>query len=281
VVAGNSPKGQPLPNTSNTGIPPELTFWLAADKEVKSTFDFFSQIQKERKSIRDMLDTVVLIEKELQKLESEGVSIYDDSLRTIFQLRNEAAGIDSQIDGASSNISSLIQKHKAAQNKLAKQMEESGSEQTIPEDPEIGELDALLDKLPGKRSAVVQGRGVLKALERKIAQLKIQTLAKYKQDYRTLSQPIRIYASQVEELYAQASDMTATAARQGLVRIEGKLYDYILQAQTGVVDTSWRATEGSADEVKKMQRRMQEEIRKFRYQMRQSSSTDDPSTGSK
>ena len=75
-------------------------------------------------------------------------------------------------------------------------------------------------------------------------------------------------AQHVDRLYAEAADMTAQAARNGLVEIEQKLYDTILKAQIGVVDTAWRATEGSSDDVKKLQRQMEEEIRNFRRQLR-------------
>lgn len=248
VQAGNTPRDQPMPSTMHLGVPPEITFWLAADEEVKRIFEVYEGILKERESILAMRRLVRNIEKELRYLESgKGFPIMKQSKQRADALWAEAAQLEVEI----STLKGLIANVEDGEKK-----------------------SELQTGVPGFSNTVQEQKKTLKIIDRQIERKKREKIAAYKQDYRSLAAPITQYADQIESLYAEASDMTADVARQGLARVEQKLYDLVLQAQTGVVDTTWRATKGSGEEIEDIQRQMEEEIRKFRQQMRGAAPTD-------
>lgn len=248
VQAGNTPHNKPMPDTMRLGIPSEITYWIASEEEVKKTFALFKDAQKARQNLQYMQQLLGQIETELRNLESGvGFPILKQTHRRLNDLRAEAASIDSFMASVEMELDAV-------------------------DDPE--EKQALKDKIPPYKDALGQGRSILDAVERKIEQKKREKIAAYRQDFRSLSAPIAQYAEDVSRLYAEATDYTATAARNGLDHVERKLYDVVLQAKIGLVDTAWKNTEGSSDEIKGLQRDMEEEIRKFRRQLKGSGSTE-------
>lgn len=242
VQAGNTPTNQPLPDTMRLGVPAEITYWLAADNEVKKTFTLFEGAQKARKNLQYMQQLLGQIESELRTLESGvGFPILKQTHRRLNDLRTESSSIDSFLSTVEMEVEAI-------------------------EDTE--EKQALKAQFPSYRNTISQGRTILDSVERKVEQKKREKIAAYRQDFRSLSAPIAQYAEDVSRLYAEATDYTATAARSSLDQVERKLYDVVLQAKIGLVETAWKNTEGSSDEVKKLQRDMEEEIRKFRRQLR-------------
>ena len=242
VQAGSKANTQYLPDTSRTGVPPQVAYWIAAEPEVKNMFALFEQVQLERQNLRLMRDISVKIEQEIRNLESgAGFPVMRQSRRRADDLRTEADSIASFINVVASEIPMM--KHE-------------------------DEQQVWNGKLTQFRKHVEDGRVSLKQLERSIQKKKQERIASYRQDYRTYTEPIANYATRIEQYYADISDRTATAARQALSNVDKRLHDYILQAKMGVVDTSWKSTERSSDEIKDMQRQMEEEIRQFRRQIR-------------
>lgn len=238
VYAGNTPKDQPKPNTSGMGIPPDVAYWLAADKEVKEVFALYEMTLQERKNIQYMQQLVGDIESELRKLDSgNAFPFYKEAYRKVYSLRAEAG-----------NIEGLVGKV-------------SAEAQNIKDDETRQEMTA---KLPGFTSLIQNGKGKLSEVNSRIEQLKREKMASYRQEVQTLAAPLREYTSHIDTLYAQAGNMTAQTARLELREIERSLHDYITQAELGLVDTGWKATEQSQRDIKRLQRKMEDEIRQFR-----------------
>ncbi len=242
VAAGNTPSDGPMPNTSHLGIPPEIAYWLAADKEVKKVFGVYNDLLTERQNLRFMRKLVRNIKGELRKLESgTGFPILKQTYQRILALRVKASDLDGKISVAKGQLS-IIQNDK--------------------------QRSEIHGKLTENGKTITEIKPILNTLERKIERRKREKIASYRQEFLALSAPIASYASEVERLFSEANYMTALAARNGLEQIEQRLIDITLQTRIGIVDTSWRATEGSSKDVKLIQRRMQDEIRRFRRNIR-------------
>jgi tetratricopeptide (TPR) repeat protein len=252
VSAGAATEGKRLPNPGRSGLPPEVVYWLAKDAEVQKAFTLFERALEERKNIQLMRDLLGRIESELRTLESgAGFPGLKDVTRKALQLKAEASQLESTSKLVAAQLSALIV------------VPEEGAE----EPKENAELKAGVATAQAHRPKIGDAKRKLNAIESQAQGKKRQQIAAYRAESRALAAPIAQYAEQIDRVYGEASDMTARAARSGLTRIDQRLHDYILQARLGLVDTAWRATEGSDKDVKQLQREMEEEIRKFRRQL--------------
>ena len=274
VTAGNTPVNEPMPDTMRLGLPPEITYWLAADKEVRRVFTIYSDLLIERQNLQYMRGLVRDIESELRSLESgTGFPILKQTYQRILSLRNEAGSIDAKIALLNSQLS-VFDKVEKDDDK------ESGDKENEADKEAAKEKAAIAAKLDEYDKSISDIKITLNALERRIERRKREKIASYRQEFITLSAPITQYASDVERMFANASDLTANAARRGLTQIEQRLVNITVEARIGIVDTGWRATEGSSRDVKLMQRRMQDDIRRFRRNMRGANESGNNTDGS-
>ena len=230
-----------LVDSSSYGVPPEVAYWLAADKKVKQQFELYEMALKARNDVREMQQMLEGIRRELRNLESStGFPILKETYRRLQELRGKGMQLEQK-----------IQTTTAASAGVSNEKLQSEAQQ----------------KLPEYRSQIKSGLSTLATLESKLRQRKQQKIASYKEELRTYAAPVASYAQEVEQLYGLASNETAQVARTELTQIETQLHDYITQAEIGIMDLGYKATQGSGREIKRIQREMEEEIRKFRRQI--------------
>lgn len=226
------------------GVPPEVAYWLAADKDVRKAFVAYEQALRERQDLEEMRGLVDDIELELRKLETDPTfPIFKETYRRSLLVQSQANDLQTKIAG-------------------------------VVDDPEIAAEDA--DRISSYVPLCAQAVSQMSSLQQKLETQKQRMLAEYRQNFRQLAAPIEGYAPDVDQVYAEATDKVGREASREMEDIENRLASYIRKAEVGIVDADYRQTQASTETIKDLQKNMDEELREFRRQYRHSKPSEPP-----
>ncbi|MBZ0273633.1 hypothetical protein K8I61_16465 [bacterium] len=237
-------RARTIPNQAPAGMPPEISYWLAADAEVRRTFDVYEDALAKRRDIEEMRRIISDVENEMNRMERGSVfPILKETRRRSLELIDQANALKAEIAALMAN-------------------------------PDIKPDHA--QKISSYPATLTQDVSKLQAMQSQLEQRKNQTLASYRELYRKLAQPVPEFTQPVEQAYSAAADVAARTARAELEAIQLRLDNYIKKARAGVVDAEYREAEAASQQIRDVQKEMNEELRRFRlqYQKQETESSD-------
>jgi len=226
-------KNRDIPAYLPPGVPEEIAYWMAADREVRKVFDVYEQALAKRRDLDEMRQLIDTIETELRALEKEAFPILKETRRRSLELIDKADDLQARITSAMDNQS------------------------VTPEQAE---------SLSSFKAALGQDESRLRSLQATLEKKKNETLALYRRTYRELSAPVPSFNPDVENVYSDATDAMGMVARKELSDIQDRLGNFIQKAKAGIVEAEYRQAESAAKDIRNIQKEMTEELRRFRLQ---------------
>ena len=233
----NAPKGKPKPPINLKGMPEEVAFWLAADEELKKLYNEYSLSSEERKSIEEIRNLINEVQAALNQLsQTPSFPIIKEAEKRAEDIRSDVQSITDKINSIQTTVNSISTSDK-------------------------GEISSKIDGFKPRLSTILNQ---INSLDQRMKTKKQEMMSKYRSEVAESIRPIGELERTAETLNQEAAGWTSDVAMQKMHQVQAKMDDMVLKAELGSVDSSWKASQGSNQEIKDIQKKMSDEIRQFK-----------------
>lgn len=256
-------EGAPANESGLQGIPADVAFWLAANKDVQQIFGLYDEVTKERESIMAMREIIGDIEAKLQEMDTgTEYPILREANRRRLAALDEIQAVQVDLLNYRNEVTEPEEEFDPNQTEEEKAAKEKKKEI---ESKYSGEFRGnVFAHLQNDEASLIDLQGRLMALGPQIDAKRDERLSYFREELANLRSPLEDYSQSVDSLMSTSGGTLVQISAEVLTNIESRTEEYAQKADLGVIDVAWRSTRGSAREIRKINQEMDDEIRRMR-----------------